>query len=165
MIHASSTLLRTMRHLHSLAWCLMILAKWNPWCKFSFSPCSHLVCSQIVSTVLVVVVVATLSGSHTHAGVCRSQMTVPYSLELELQVSMSCLTWVRGTELKLSGRAASICSHWALSPTALAFNFWDRVLMVPLLSWNLQWCSCFTVTMCWDYRYVLSLLYKLYFII
>jgi hypothetical protein len=47
---------------------------------------------------------------------------------------LCCLAWMWGTELKYSGRAASNLSHWATSPKALAFYFWDRGLRVPLIS-------------------------------
>ena len=46
---------------------------------------------------------------YVHAcGTYRGQKRISDPLELELQVVMSCLIWVQGTEIKPSGRASSI---------------------------------------------------------
>lgn len=56
------------------------------------------------------------------AGTRGSQKRAPDLLKLELQVTVSCMAWVQGTEHQSSMRAVHGLNHRAISP-ALGFIF------------------------------------------
>lgn len=50
---------------------------------------------------------------------CRDQKRVLDPIELELQTVRSCPMWVRGSELKSSGRAICALNHWDTFPALI----------------------------------------------